>query len=822
MKSQTPFLKSLFFFFFLFSFIMQHSSFNILFAQAPQKFNYQAVAREGNTVLDNITLDARFEILQGSPTGEMVWSETQTGITTNDYGLFSIYVGSEIEISINWNEGPYFLKVEVDMGNGFQEFGNSELLSVPYALNTKSVSLLENLDIRGPEDMNPDSALFEVKRNDGQTIFAVYNSGVRMFVEEGTGKGGKGGFAIGGFTPGKGETGEYFRVTPDSVRIYLDNSDTKGGKGGFAIGGFTPGKDNETVQEYLRVTEDSTRIYIDNTATKGRKGGFAIGGFTPGKGNSIDFLNLTPENYFIGHESGKSITGGLYNSFLGYQSGLSTTDGSNNALFGYQAGYNNITGSGNLFLGYQTGFSNVAGNYNSFLGYHAGYSNTTGAHNTFLGSFSGYTNVEGRNNTFIGDSTGFYNLDGINNTFLGTGCGKNNTSGTSNIFIGNKSGFGNKYGESNVYIGDRSGYSNISGELNVYIGHLAGFSSNGDWSNVFIGHESGYSTTISQKNVFIGTSTGRLTTWGSSNVYIGVEAGENNSTGSDNVCIGVAAGSKSSASDNVFLGYAAGWDNTSGASNVFLGTQAGWSNTTGANNIFIGGGTGYTNETGSGNIFIGRRAGWSETGSDKLYIDNTSANYENALIWGDFNTNQLRFNGSVGINGEATTSWALSINMDAGDNYGLVVYGPTYCTEGAWAGSDKRLKKNIKTYDGALDKVLKMRAVNFNWRANEFPSRHYKNSNQIGVIAQEVEKVIPELVNEGPEGYKSVDYSKMSAVLIEAIKEQQKQIEELKAENVELAAKINNNSKLEAELAELKAIVEQISQQQALYTQKED
>ncbi|MEA1899073.1 MAG: hypothetical protein U9N53_15555, partial [Bacteroidota bacterium] len=244
MKSQVR--TSILLVFFLFSLFINHYSF--LSAQAPQKFNYQAVARDGNTVLENTSLDVRFEILKGSSTGEMLWTETQSGISTNDYGLFSIQVGSESEISIDWDEGPYFLKVEVDLGNGFQEFGTSELVSVPFALNTKSVSSLEKLDIQGPEDMNPDSALFEVKRNDGQTIFAVYNSGIRMFVEEGAGKGSRGGFAIGGFTPGKGETGEYFRVTTDSVRIYLDNSSTKGSRGGFAIGGFTPGKDSEMVQ----------------------------------------------------------------------------------------------------------------------------------------------------------------------------------------------------------------------------------------------------------------------------------------------------------------------------------------------------------------------------------------------------------------------------------------------------------------------------------------------------------------------------------------------------------------------------------------------
>lgn len=88
------------------------------------------------------------------------------------------------------------------------------------------------------------------------------------------------------------------------------------------------------------------------------------------------------------------------------------------------------------------------------------------------------------------------------------------------------------------------------------------------------------------------------------------------------------------------------------------------------------------------------------------------------------------------------------------------------------ANSDERLKENVVGITNALDKVLDLRGVFFN-RIGD-PER------QIGVIAQEVEKVLPELVLEADDGVKSVAYQNMVAVLIEAIKEQQEQINELK------------------------------------------
>ncbi len=298
--SFTVISKSIFFFL-LFSLITQHSTLNTLFAQAPGEFNYQAVARDGNAVLSDATIDVRFDILQGDAQGTSVWNETHSSVTTNAMGLFSLKVGSVTTFTVDWTTGPYFLKVQLDLGSGLQDFGSAELLSVPYALhaanaggsqtlsftgtdlsisggNTEDLSsLLDNTDtqlteaevdamvanngylttevdgdvsneiqdlvLSGDElsltkDPNPvtidlssyadnpwtlngttsdtllfggsvaigsgmpngsvlavqgddimtEEPLFEVKREDGITVFAVYNSGVRMYVEDGESK----------------------------------------------------------------------------------------------------------------------------------------------------------------------------------------------------------------------------------------------------------------------------------------------------------------------------------------------------------------------------------------------------------------------------------------------------------------------------------------------------------------------------------------------------------------------------------------------------------------------------------------------------------
>jgi len=100
----------------------------------------------------------------------------------------------------------------------------------------------------------------------------------------------------------------------------------------------------------------------------------------------------------------------------------------------------------------------------------------------------------------------------------------------------------------------------------------------------------------------------------------------------------------------------------------------------------------------------------------------------------------------------------------------------------ALAKSDGRLKKNVKPLADSLEKVLKLRGVSYQWDKEKIPeTRGLDDKEQIGFIAQEVEQVIPELVNtSSDDGYKAVAYDKMTAVLVEAVKELKAQNDALK------------------------------------------
>jgi hypothetical protein len=114
----------------------------LLTAQSPALIPYQAIARNASgTPVVNSSLNARFTLHQASATGESVWQELQT-VNTGATGLFSAQLGSITPLtSVNWSNGSKFMQVELDLGNGFVDIGTQQLLSVPYALHTGSVSL---------------------------------------------------------------------------------------------------------------------------------------------------------------------------------------------------------------------------------------------------------------------------------------------------------------------------------------------------------------------------------------------------------------------------------------------------------------------------------------------------------------------------------------------------------------------------------------------------------------------------------------------------------------------------------------------------------
>ena len=266
------------------------------------------------------------------------------------------------------------------------------------------------------------------------------------------------------------------------------------------------------------------------------------------------------------------------------------------------------------------------------------------------------------------------------------------------------------------------------------------------------------------------------------NAFFGVGAGHANSSGTYNTFIGSDAGYlNTSGNANTFVGDWAGFDNSTGAYNTFVGANAGTHNSIGINNTYVGQAAGF-NAEGSGNVFIGNGAGYYEqNGSNKLYIDNYYNLGASPLIYGEFDNRVVQINGSLTM---------------------TAVLSP----------SDAKYKKNIEPLKSSLDKVMKLKGVIYDWKYEEYPARGFGKSRQIGLIAQDVETVIPEIVHTDGKGYKSLTYDKLVPVLIEAIKEQQKAInekshmlDEQQATIKMLVDKLDKLDKLEAKLNKLES-----------------
>ena len=138
-----------------------------------------------------------------------------------------------------------------------------------------------------------------------------------------------------------------------------------------------------------------------------------------------------------------------------------------------------------------------------------------------------------------------------------------------------------------------------------------------------------------------------------SSVFLGTDAGiDDDGTTNENVAIGENSFSNNtSGSNNTAIGYEASRFNTIGWYNTTIGSEANFYNMEGSNNTIIGymAGKGTTLHSKSGNIFLGFRAGYNETGNNKLYIDNTDT--INPLIYGEFDNNMIRINGDLDISG---------------------------------------------------------------------------------------------------------------------------------------------------------------------------
>ena len=198
----------------------------------------------------------------------------------------------------------------------------------------------------------------------------------------------------------------------------------------------------------------------------------------------------------------------------------------------------------------------------------------------------------------------------------------------------------------------------------------------------------------------------------------------------------------------------------------------------------------------SGNVGLGTTAPSVLPGTKVLHIQSTrpvlkvegtgGGSLATIVLKNDASEWHLNMEGGIG---NSLGFWNNGHHMiiQSSGNVGLGTTAPTEKLDvignikasGTITPSDFRFKKNISTLNGALDKVQDLRGVSYDWRTDQFTKKGFSDKRSIGVIAQEVEKVVPEVVHTGSDGYKGVEYSKLVPLLIEAIKEQQETISAL-------------------------------------------
>ncbi|MBF0595271.1 MAG: tail fiber domain-containing protein [Candidatus Omnitrophica bacterium] len=329
------------------------------------------------------------------------------------------------------------------------------------------------------------------------------------------------------------------------------------------------------------------------------------------------------------------------------------------------------------------------------------------------------------NNTFVGFTAGWVNTIGSYNTMVGQASFVRSSTAGENTGAGYEALFA-AVGTQNSALGNLALYGTGSSP------YAAGSFNTAAGSNALANNMSGAS------NVAVGANALNANVAGAQNTALGNAAMNINYSGTDNVGMGDNALMNTKESGNVAIGSGAGSGDNGGnhnySYNVFIGTNAGDS----------------VKNTASGNIVIGDSTDLiSSTGDDQLVIANT--------IYGSkVNRSLGSSGGNIGI---GTTS----------PGYTLDVVSPGIGGSAFSTVSDRRLKEHVSPLTGALAKVRALQGVNYTLK---------KDSRRgLGLIGQDVERVLPEVVLVDKKGYRSIEYGNIAALLIEAVKEQHGQVD---------------------------------------------
>jgi hypothetical protein len=517
------------------------------------------------------------------------------------------------------------------------------------------------------------------------------------------------------------------------------------------------------------------------------------------------------------------------NTVVGAQAAGLGGDFLQSTVFGYRAFYNSFISNGGSML------DNIAVGSQAMLNYLASHNLAVG----FEALRGGNTplNNTGRRNTAVGYSALSQNSSGENNTALGAFSLLSNTMGRDNVAIGAYSLISNTIGNNNVAIGTGALYRNTTGSENVAVGKNALYHNIGGLRNTAVGFENQYFT-IGSDNTAIGVQALRGSTVTTDNT------GGGNTAIGDNALLNNTSGNR-----NIAIGFGALLVNTSGAYNIALGNGLSL-NTTGAYNIAAGNGALFSNRANMGSTAIGSSAMIfaDNRTADARYTYNTAVGYEALRGSATTANNTGRYNSAGGVqalrlvsSGNYNTAvGALAGNtISTGNNNTAIGYdaqvpsGTTdnqirignsavtfACVQVAWTvTSDRRWKEQIQPLNLGNDFIGQLRPVSY----------HRKNNAnaevETGLIAQDLAVTLRHLnapslgvLQKNTQGFYSVRYTDLLMPLIKALQEQQGQIDEWKAVNVQ--AKQTNtqlgaeNEAVAAKISRIKVILEAIENSQ--------
>jgi Chaperone of endosialidase len=378
---------------------------------------------------------------------------------------------------------------------------------------------------------------------------------------------------------------------------------------------------------------------------------------------------------------------------------------------------------------------------NTAVGSNALFFNTNGNSNTAVGADALLFNISGSLNTAIGTQALINNIDGRHNTATGVNALFSNDTGRNNTAIGFQTLVENNSGSNNTATGFQAMFNNL-GSNNTATGFEAMFNNLG-FHNTATGFQALFNNNVGNGNTANGANALLMNNDGSQDTATGINALRSNTIGNNNVAEGAfALLSSTIGNNNVAEGAFALSRNTSGSSNIALGFNAGSNLTTGSNNIDIGA-SGVVGE--SNTIRIGRPA-----------IQNST------FIAGIFG---VAMSGSVVV---VNSSGKLGVTP-----------------------SSARFKDNIKAMGKASEMILQLKPVTFRYKEQIDPDR----IPQFGLIAEEVEKVNPDLIVRDADGkINTVRYEAVNAMLLNEFLKEHKKVEELEGIVTSLAATVKEQA----------------------------